>query len=63
MTDVTVEFKFVRNLSNFESAHVTYGITDTVRPDETVDQAYARCTAKVDKWVVNKIKEIDSANG
>lgn len=61
MTSVTVELKYTRNLGNFESAHVTYGITDDVRPDESVDDAMSRCTAKVEKWIIKKVQEIDAS--
>lgn len=63
MTDIHVEVKFVRNLGNFESVHVTHGITDTVRPDETIDQAETRIYNKVSGWIEKRIQEIDADAG
>jgi hypothetical protein len=56
---VKYEMKFVRNLQNYESAHVTFGVESDVRPGETIDQAKARVVAKVDGWVEEKVNEID----
>lgn len=58
-TTVHAELKYVRNLGNFESAHVTFGITDSVRDGETVGEAANRVYRKVESLVEEKIKEID----
>lgn len=59
MTTVNVELKFVRNLGNYESAHLTVGVTDSVRDGESADQAFKRVYKFVEDKLEEKIHEID----
>lgn len=59
LTNVTYGLQYTRNLGNFENARVYYEITDTVRDGESVDDAQARITNKVDSWVQARVEEID----
>jgi len=59
MTNVTYGLHYTRNLGNFENAKVYYEITDTVREGESVDDAVARVTSKVDSLVQARVEEID----
>jgi hypothetical protein len=63
MAEVHAELKFVRNLGDFESVHVTAGITDTVRPGEKAGEAWERCWALVEAKVDSKVAEIDKELG
>lgn len=58
MTTVNAELKFVRNLGNYESAHVTVGVSDTVREGENVDQAFERVYKFVEDKLEQKVKEL-----
>jgi hypothetical protein len=61
MTDtVSYDIKYVRNLGNFESVHVGFGITSDVKPGESVEDAKKRVEAKVDTWLETKVNEIDA---
>lgn len=62
---VKYSFKFVRNLGNFQSAHIEVGIEDSPRGTENVEQAYYRIKEFVESKVVESVKEVneDLANG
>lgn len=60
-TSVTVSAFYTRNLGNFENAKVGYEIeSDERRPDETVDEFKDRLQAKVDKWLEDRVNQIDA---
>lgn len=63
MTSVTYGMQYTRNLGNFENARVYFEITDDLRKGESIDQAKARITAKVNAWVVEEISKIDADAG
>lgn len=54
-----VELKYVRNLGNYESIHVSIGIEDFVRRDEKVADAVDRIYTLVEKKLVEKMEEIE----
>lgn len=59
MTTVRYSCKYVRNLGNFESVHIDFGIEDALRPGEDIETAKRRIENKVDSWVESKVNEID----
>lgn len=60
-TAITINKSFTRNLGNFESTRVEYGLTsDDIRDGESLDEFRARLKAKVEKWVVEDVEEIDA---
>ena len=60
-TSVTYTAGYTRNLGNFESARVDFGITsDERKPGESVDDLKRRLKAKVDSWVQEAIEEVDA---
>lgn len=56
MTSVTIGRGFTRNLGNFESARYDASVTDDVRDDESVEDAYARVRDLVDKLLTADIE-------
>jgi hypothetical protein len=58
-TRVRVGLKFVKNLGNYESIHVDVGIEDFVRDKESVDDAFERVYAYVEKKLVEKVQDIE----
>lgn len=60
MTTVNSEIKYVRNLGNYESVHMTVGITDTVREGETVNQAFERVYSFVESKLTEKVEAIET---
>lgn len=58
-TRVRWGLKFVKNLGNYESIHVDFGIEDTVRSGESVDDASERIYTFVEKKLVEKVQEIE----
>jgi len=60
-TSVTYTAGYTRNLGNFESARVDFGITsDERKSGESVDDLKRRLKAKVDSWVQEAIEEVDA---
>lgn len=61
-TVVKVNLKFVRNLGNYESMHVEFGVEDWVREvDEgSVDKATDRVYKFVEEKLVAKVNELES---
>ena len=60
-TAVTYTAGYTRNLGNFESARVDFGITsDERKSGESVDDLKRRLKAKVDSWVQEAIEEVDA---
>lgn len=60
MTTVTYGLTYKRATAQYENATVHYSIGDDVREGETVDDAVARITAKVDGLVQARIDQIDA---
>lgn len=60
MTSVTATLNYTRNLGNYESVKVNVGVTDDVRDNETVDIAFERVYAFVEKKLLEKVDEIES---
>lgn len=60
VSEVRVTKSFTRNLGNFESARVEYGMTVSVDADDVVDEVKAKLSAKVEKWITEDINEIDA---
>lgn len=59
-TQVVINKSFTRNLGNFESTRVEYGlVSDDRREGESLDDFRARLKAKVEAWIVEDINEID----
>jgi len=50
---VSLTLGYTMNLGNFQSLRVDIGFEDSVRSDETVDQAYER----VEEWTSRKLLE------
>jgi hypothetical protein len=58
-TRVRTGLKFVKNLGNYESIHIDVGIEDYVRDKETVDDAFERVYAYVEKKLVEKVRAVE----
>lgn len=59
-TSVSYSAGYTRNLGNFESARVDFGITtDEFKDGETANEVKARLKTKVDTWVQEAIEEVD----
>lgn len=60
-TVVTYGLQYLRSLpAQYENVRVHYEITDSVRDGESVDEAMARVTQKVDSLVQKRVEEIDA---
>jgi hypothetical protein len=60
-TLVTYSAGYTRNLGNFESARVDFGIsTDEFKEDENINDVKTRLKAKVDSWVQEAVEEVDA---
>lgn len=60
-TSVSASAYYTRNLGNFESAKIGYGITsDEIREGETLDEFKNRLEAKVQKWTREAIESLDA---
>jgi len=59
-TSVKVDLQFVRNLGNYESIRISIGVEDSVRQNETVDQATERVYAFVEGKLIEKANEIEA---
>lgn len=62
-TKVRWGLKFVKNLGNYESIHVDFGVEDVVRNGESVDEASERIYSFVEKKLVEKVQEIEEELG
>jgi hypothetical protein len=60
---VHVDMKFVRNLGNFESVHVSLGVEVDVAPDQTTKEALDLWYARIEATVQEKVKQIDEEAG
>lgn len=59
-TVVKVNLKFVRNLGNYESAHVELGVEDWVRDtDANTEAAMNRVFDFVEKKLLEKVNELE----
>ena len=56
-TTVSVTLGYTLNLGNFQSLRVDIGCTDSVRSEETMDQAVDRVYKFVEEHVVSKVDE------
>lgn len=61
--EVSVTKSFTRNLGNFESTRVEYGLTVSVDETDTPDEVKEKLAAKVEKWITEDIEEIDADAG
>ena len=61
--EVSVTKSFTRNLVNFESTRVEYGLTVSVDETDTPDEVKEKLAAKVEKWITEDIEEIDADAG
>lgn len=61
--EVSVTKSFTRNLGNFESTRVEYGLTVSVDETDAVDEVKEKLAAKVEKWITEDIEEIDADAG
>jgi hypothetical protein len=59
-TSVRVALEFVRNLGNYESIRISIGVEDSLRQNETVDQATERVYAFVENKLIEKANEIEA---
>lgn len=55
--------KFVKNLGNYESIHIDFGVEDSVRSGESVDEASERVYTFVEKKLIDKVREIEEELG
>lgn len=51
--EITVETTFTKNLGNYQSLKLTAGISYTLEPNDTIEEAYSKAW----ETVVNQIKE------
>jgi hypothetical protein len=59
-TRVTYRAGYTRNLQNFESARIDFGIeSDEIKEGESINDFKARLKAKVDSWVEEAVEEVD----
>lgn len=60
-TTVLYRAGYTRNLQNFESARIDFGIeSDEINEGETINDFKARIKAKVDLWVQEAVEEVDA---
>jgi hypothetical protein len=59
-TSVRVALEFVRNLGNYESIRISIGVEDSLRQNETVDQATERVYTFVENKLIEKANEIEA---
>lgn len=58
-TKVKVDLSFTRNLGNYESIRIGVGIEDSVRQNETVNDATERVYKFVEEKIIEKTREIE----
>ena len=58
-TRIRVGLKFVKNLGNYESVHIDFGVEDYVRQSETADEATDRVYKFVESKLIEKVREIE----
>lgn len=58
-TKVKVDLSFTRNLGNYESIRIGVGIEDSVRQNETVNDATERIYKFVEEKIIEKTREIE----
>ncbi len=63
LKEVIVTKSFTRNLGNFESTRVEYGLSATLEDGDKSDDVRAKLAAKVESWITQDIEEIDSDRG
>ena len=60
-TTVRYSAGYTRNLQNFESARIDFGIeSDEIKQGESINDFKARLKAKVDLWVQEAVEEVDA---
>jgi hypothetical protein len=59
MTDVHAEVGFTRNLGNYETLRISVGVTDSLRGDEKVSDAFERVYAFVSDKLIEKVNETE----
>lgn len=66
MSEVHAELKYVLNLGNYETLHITVGVTDSPRGGEKVSEAFDRVYKYVEETLTEKVKaaqdELDEQN-
>lgn len=60
---VHVDMKFVRNLGNFESVHVSLGVEVDVQEGQTTKEALDLWYKRIEASVQEKVAEIDEEAG
>jgi hypothetical protein len=60
---VHVDMKFVRNLGNFESVHVSLGVEVDVKEGQTTKEALDLWYSRVESSVQEKVSQIDEEAG
>ena len=60
MTQVTAGLNYTRNLQNFENIKVHVEVTDTVRENEKVNDAFDRVYSFVETKLMEKVEEIEA---
>jgi hypothetical protein len=60
---VHVDMKFVRNLGNFESVHVSLGVEVDVKEGQTTKEALDLWYKRIEASVTEKVAEIDAEAG
>jgi len=58
-TRVKVDLSFTRNLGNYESIKIGFGVDVDVRPGENVDAATARVYKFVEEKLIEKTREVE----
>lgn len=59
-TQVTAGLTYTRNLGNFENVKVNIEVSDDVRPDEKVNDAFERVYGFVEAKLMQKVQEIEN---
>lgn len=57
MQEVRVDLKYVKNLGNYETVHIGIGVSDSVRKDESDEEAFNRVYDFVEGKLAEKLEE------
>lgn len=63
VNEISVTKSFTRNLGNFESTRVEYGLSATPDDGESADEVREKLAGRVEKWIEEDILEIDEDAG
>ena len=56
-TKINVSLGYTLNLGNFQSLRIDFGVTDSRRENENIDQAFERVYSFVEQKLVEKVNE------